>query len=1499
MRYEARREYEAVGAAAGDRARRRAAAPPARRELARRAAPACSTKSCSTTRARAAAYERLLALRPDDDDAAEALERADAKRGQVARPGRPLRAGGAGRGDPRFRSSLLVSAAEVVVPLRTRRGTATEPRRAHRRPAARGARARPEEPPRRDAARAGAARRRSLGRRGRRRSSASPARRRRRTRRSPAGCGSPARFAKKLKSPDRAAAAYERVLDSRPGSPRRRAFLVRLLHVARDVGPPRRALRGAALGRRAPRQGRGVRRHRCRSRWSTGGCASGPTRPSRGSSALRKLEPAHPGMLAFFREWCAARGETHAPRADPRPTRSAPCPTGPSARRSCAEIAKLAEEGANAQKAIEQWRTRAAAGPAQQRRARRAQAPLPADGELERADRPAPAGARASSPPDDAAGRLPVLREIAAVYRDAREERLGARHGAHADRAARPERSRRACASSPASTRRCSAGAICSTMQARLAELEPEPGVKAELCRAVARRWLEQFSNVQNAVEAYEKLHAVDPATARRSTSCKELYVKRRAYKPLYELLGAGGRRACRRAPARRELWIEMAKLAAERLDMGAQAVAPLQAGARRGARRRRPRSTRSRSRPSATRTSRPSPRCSSARGASLADDAPRARVLQKLGAHLLRPPARPRQGDERVAPRARAAAGPRQGAARPARQLPRRRRLRRADRALRENKRLGGARRGPLRRGRQGDRPGARRSISSFRCADDLRRAARTRPSARSARTSACSPSRPTTRARPRRSSRSTRRTRSGGACRRSTRSSSAHAERRRREARAPREARAASPATSSRTAPRRSRGRARRTSSRRRARARSRRSRPRRAPPRSGPGFVEALTPASRRSSRRSRGRAPARRSKKKDRENGDDGRPRGDARPAREARRGVRARDGPRRRGGRGVPRARRGGRGRRARRADARSHPARGRPPRRPALALRPARRAREHGAQARAPRRVGRPRGGGLRRARARRRPLPAHARDRAAPRRARSARSRGCSARRATPQGAVEVIALDRDQREGAERAAREVELARLLVDPLHRYVDALAACERALELSPNDPRAIEVVEQLLAGRRDPRARRGASSSAPTTRPARRSARPRCSRCSSRRRRRATTASRSTAASPTCTSEARRRERRLRRRRARRRRVPDASSPLWDRLAVLAADDGTRAGTSSTAIVAAVPAGGRDGPARARRARSRRARRDALRREARRRRPRAPVPRAHARAAARQRAGLPAPQADPDDARAVGRARGALRARRRGDARTPSRRAELLAEVALVAEEITGDRAKAIALLRADPRARPVHEQAMRSLDSAVRRRAALGPARAAPRAAARGAPWATRRLDLEQRLGTLLFTQLGDAAGALAYLEHVLRERPSATRGAAARREDPRRAGAALARGDRPRGRVHRARRGARARARARDPPRVRRRRPTSGASSCGASPSCATSGCGTTRARSRPSRGSCRSTPTTRGRASACSRSRAGSAPTSAPRASSRPPRRRPRRRCRAPRS
>ena len=111
------------------------------------------------------------------------------------------------------------------------------------------------------------------------------------------------------------------------------------------------------------------------------------------------------------------------------------------------------------------------------------------------------------------------------------------------------------------------------TTQAKLADLEGDKGVKVELYRAIARRWLDQFSNVQNALEGYEKLAELAPEDGEAIAKLRELYTKRRAFKPLYDLLDRQAQRL-EAGPARREVWAEMAKIAAERLDRGADAAA-------------------------------------------------------------------------------------------------------------------------------------------------------------------------------------------------------------------------------------------------------------------------------------------------------------------------------------------------------------------------------------------------------------------------------------------------------------------------------------------------------------------------------------------------------------------------------------------------------------------------------------------------------------------------------------------------------------------------------------------------------------------------------------------------------------------------------------------------------------------------------------------------------------------------------------------------------------
>jgi hypothetical protein len=173
---------------------------------------------------------------------------------------------------------------------------------------------------------------------------------------------------------------------------------------------------------------------------------------------VRKLEPAHPGMLSFFREWCSARGESaarhHVDRGaarDPRwarertaiVARSHGWPKRARTRRrpssSGARIFRQDPNNKDARDALKRLYRQTASWNALTDLLRQ---------ELE------------SSRRTTAAGRLALLREIGGIYRE----------HVKSDSALVTVLTQivqldpticRACASSFGSTRRCSAGAIC------------------------------------------------------------------------------------------------------------------------------------------------------------------------------------------------------------------------------------------------------------------------------------------------------------------------------------------------------------------------------------------------------------------------------------------------------------------------------------------------------------------------------------------------------------------------------------------------------------------------------------------------------------------------------------------------------------------------------------------------------------------------------------------------------------------------------------------------------------------------------------------------------------------------------------------------------------------------------------------------------------------------------------------------------------------------------
>jgi len=283
---------------------------------------------------------------------------------------------------------------------------------------------------------------------------------------------------------------------------------------------------------------------------------------------VRRYDPTQGVMLSFFRELATLRDDstklvqilTDAQRASNDPAQK---------KELAGEIAKLAEAQDNAQKAIEQYKALLKVDPndAEARAALKRiygqseSWPALVDLLKHELDR---------IPAANVAERAAALKEIASIYRDhVKNEQAFVQvltQLSQLDEA--DEEPLRELVGIYETLGRFRDLLTC---QQRLAEVTKDDDEKAELYRAVARRWSEQFSNVQNAIAGYEGLFAVRPKDEEARTKLKELYSKRRSFKELYALYEIEEVDA--EGPAKIELLLEMAKLAAERLDRGADAI--------------------------------------------------------------------------------------------------------------------------------------------------------------------------------------------------------------------------------------------------------------------------------------------------------------------------------------------------------------------------------------------------------------------------------------------------------------------------------------------------------------------------------------------------------------------------------------------------------------------------------------------------------------------------------------------------------------------------------------------------------------------------------------------------------------------------------------------------------------------------------------------------------------------------------------------------------------
>lgn len=289
---------------------------------------------------------------------------------------------------------------------------------------------------------------------------------------------------------------------------------------------------------------------------------------------IRKIDPANDGMLAFYREYkksldddaglaqILVGAQRALPEGDPRRTEIAQ------------EVAQLAESQANAQKAVEQYKSILRQDP-DNAEAREALKRLYKQTQGHNALVELLRQQLERTPEANYEERLAILREIAGVYREYVKSdtalvsvlnqivQLDGQLDEHDIGEVRELVSL---------YQKLGRWRDLLSSQQLLAELVSDVEEKKRLFREVARRWLDQFSNVQHAMDAYAALHALDPSDEEATERLEELYRKRRAWKELFALYEEQlqSRSGLERVPVLKE----MAQLAAERLNRGADAVA-------------------------------------------------------------------------------------------------------------------------------------------------------------------------------------------------------------------------------------------------------------------------------------------------------------------------------------------------------------------------------------------------------------------------------------------------------------------------------------------------------------------------------------------------------------------------------------------------------------------------------------------------------------------------------------------------------------------------------------------------------------------------------------------------------------------------------------------------------------------------------------------------------------------------------------------------------------
>ena len=283
---------------------------------------------------------------------------------------------------------------------------------------------------------------------------------------------------------------------------------------------------------------------------------------------IRKLDQSHPAALDFYRAYYTAKGETGKLmtllKAVDKTGGDQRRPRSESGEKSISiEIAELAEQQNNPEKAIEAWKQQLRQDPSSiqarsslarlYRRTEKWNALL--DLMKDEVDR---------LPETDIAGKAARLFEVAEVYRDRLKLDVMVINTYNAILKLDPDNQR---AGDELAEKFRTLGRwndLIAVLTRKSESASVPDGERVKLLREVADLWSERFGNFANAIKPLERIAELTPTDTDAINRLKEIYTKRRQWRQLIDLLG---KEASTLAPADRRLkQSEMARLAAERL---------------------------------------------------------------------------------------------------------------------------------------------------------------------------------------------------------------------------------------------------------------------------------------------------------------------------------------------------------------------------------------------------------------------------------------------------------------------------------------------------------------------------------------------------------------------------------------------------------------------------------------------------------------------------------------------------------------------------------------------------------------------------------------------------------------------------------------------------------------------------------------------------------------------------------------------------------------------